>query len=140
MTFKTKFELFEWLVMLVILYEYFHAIDEPCLVDAYEKMQKKEDKSNGGRRRSSWFSMRERHEGDVRMEKNRKEERRERHDRRGGEPRKEELDMSNSFDLHGCKVVRLVTLEFCGDALVWGTQVLEEIRSVKKDLVRVEET
>ncbi|RDX88679.1 hypothetical protein CR513_29698, partial [Mucuna pruriens] len=101
----------------------------------------------------------ERHEGDVRIEKNRREERRERHGRRGEEPREEELHMfeckisqflgdckSNeyidwelmvdqivsSFDLHGHKVVRLVTLKFCGYALVWWSQVLEEIRIDKR--------
>ncbi|RDX75771.1 hypothetical protein CR513_44313, partial [Mucuna pruriens] len=115
--------------------------------------------SNGGMRRSSRSSMGKRHERDVRMKRNRREERRERHGRRGGEPREEELHMSkckipqflqycklveyvdwklmvdqivSSFDLHDCKVVRLVTVEFCGYALIWWNQVLEEIRSDKK--------
>ncbi|RDY08617.1 hypothetical protein CR513_07132, partial [Mucuna pruriens] len=102
--------------------------------------------------------MGERHERDVRLERNRREERRERHGRRG-ELREEELHMFKSkiplflgdckpdeyinwelmvdkilspFDLHGRKLVRLVTLEFYRYAMVWWNQVLEEIRSDKR--------
>ncbi|RDY01828.1 hypothetical protein CR513_14793, partial [Mucuna pruriens] len=38
----------------------------------------------------------------------------------------------SSVFLHGRKVVRLATLEFCGYALVWWNQVLEEIMSDKR--------
>ncbi|RDY11116.1 hypothetical protein CR513_04267, partial [Mucuna pruriens] len=80
------------------------------------------------------------------MEKNRREERRERHGRRGGEPKEEENLGRRSYtclsakSLHfleiasrmSIKVVRLVTLEFCGFIFVWWNQVLEEIRSDKR--------
>ncbi|RDX83271.1 hypothetical protein CR513_35826, partial [Mucuna pruriens] len=52
-----------------------------------------------------------------RVERHRREETRERHGKRGKEPRKEEIDMA-----------KLVTLEFGEYALVWWTQTLEDIR------------
>ncbi|RDY13638.1 hypothetical protein CR513_01396, partial [Mucuna pruriens] len=75
------------------------------------------NESSGERRRNSQSSMGERREGDL----------------------NEYVDWElmlyqivSSFDLHDHKMARLVTLEFCGYALVWWNQVLEEIRSDKR--------
>ncbi|RDY13946.1 hypothetical protein CR513_01068, partial [Mucuna pruriens] len=79
--------------------------------------------------------------------RNRREERRERHGWKGEEPKGDELDMSKykivSF-LGNCKLevyvdwepkfVRLVTLDFCDYALVWWTQMFEDIKRGIKDL------
>ncbi|RDY04986.1 hypothetical protein CR513_11216, partial [Mucuna pruriens] len=64
--------------------------------------------------------------------------RRERHDRRGKETRREELDMEilSCFDLHGRVVVRLVTLEFGDYALVWWIQMLEGMSGDLKRMMR----
>ncbi|RDX73947.1 hypothetical protein CR513_46359, partial [Mucuna pruriens] len=103
----------------------------PNMVSMHESGGSYEGENLSESGRSSQSSMGERCERYVRVERNRKDERRERHGRRGKEPMEEELDMSK------CKippfmVVRLVTLEFGDYALVWWTQVLEDIRRGEK--------
>ncbi|RDY03321.1 hypothetical protein CR513_13102, partial [Mucuna pruriens] len=70
-----------------------------------------------------------RHERLGRVERRRREEMRESHDRRGEEPRREEIDISK-FKI---PQFLLVTLEFGKYALLWWTQMLDDIRRRVRD-------
>ncbi|RDX82571.1 hypothetical protein CR513_36620, partial [Mucuna pruriens] len=96
--------------------------------------------------RNSWSSKSERHEKHDKKKRSGREEKKERYERRREEPKEEEMDMTkckiplffgncnldkyvnwelkveqilNYFNLHGRKVVRLVTIDFGDYALVW---------------------
>ncbi|RDX98244.1 hypothetical protein CR513_18854, partial [Mucuna pruriens] len=126
----------------------------PKVASIHESERSFEARNYSEGTRSSWSSLGDRCERQVRVERNRREERRERQSR-------EELDMCKCkilpllgncnpevyvdwelkvkqilgcFNLHGRMVVRLVTLEFGDYALIWWTQMLEDIRRGIKDL------
>ncbi|RDX91636.1 hypothetical protein CR513_26358, partial [Mucuna pruriens] len=129
--------------------------DRPKVASIHESEGNFEEGNYSKGSMTSWYSLGERHERQVRVERNRRKERRERHGRRGEEQRREELDMSKCkilpflgnckleklkyeqtlgcFNLYRRVVVRLITLEFGDYALVWWTQMFEDIRRGIKD-------